>query len=47
VTETRVVAEFRAALETATGVGGPYTTWGFGDDAEPVTTELGLLVRDG
>ncbi len=37
-----------AAYVDATGATGPYTAWGFGDDAKPdLMTELGLLVRDG
>lgn len=37
-----------AAFVEATGRDGPYTAWGFGDDAKAdLMTELGLLVRDG
>jgi uncharacterized protein YhfF len=43
-----VVARFWDAYVAATGTGGPYTAWGFGDDERPeLMTRLGLLVRDG
>lgn len=42
------VEAFWAAYAAATGATGPYTAWGFGDDAKPeLMTTLGLLVRDG
>jgi uncharacterized protein YhfF len=42
------VEAFWAEYAAATGAGGPYTAWGFGDDAKPdLMTMLGLLVRDG
>jgi len=42
------VAEFWSAFVTVTGTTGPYTAWGFADDAKPeLMTKLGLLVRDG
>jgi hypothetical protein len=43
-----MVAEFWAAFEAATGVRGPYTTWGFGDDAKPdLMTDRPRAVREG
>lgn len=42
------VAAFWADYTAATGATGPYTAWGFGDDAKPdLMTRLGTLVRDG
>jgi uncharacterized protein YhfF len=42
------IERFWAAYVDATGASGPYTAWGFGDDAKPeLMTKLGLLVRDG
>ena len=44
----REVAAMWADYVAATGVGGGYTAWGFGDDGKPdLMTKLGLLVRDG
>jgi uncharacterized protein YhfF len=43
-----VVEEFWERFVAATGLDGPYTAWGFGDESRPdLMTELGLLVRDG
>lgn len=48
MTETEAVGRFWAEYTAATGETGPYTAWGFGDDAKPaLMTKLGLLVRDG
>ena len=42
------VATFWADYVASSGGSGPYTAWGFGDDAKPeLMTELALLVRDG
>ena len=42
------VAAMWADYTAATGATGPFTAWGFADDAHPeLMTKLGLLVRDG
>ena len=42
------VAAMWAEFASATGATGPYTAWGFADDAKPeLMTKLGRLVRDG
>jgi len=38
--------DFWRSFVDATGIDGPYTAWGFGNDPE-MADELGLLVRDG
>jgi uncharacterized protein YhfF len=40
------VAAFWSDFVAATGIDGPHTAWGFGNDPA-MATELGLLVRDG
>jgi molybdopterin-guanine dinucleotide biosynthesis protein A len=40
------VEAFWAEFVAATGIDGPHTAWGFGND-RAMATELGLLVRDG
>ena len=42
----QAVEEYWRAFVEATGIDGPYTAWGFGNDPE-MADALGVLVRDG
>jgi GrpB-like predicted nucleotidyltransferase (UPF0157 family)/uncharacterized protein YhfF len=41
------VREFWDGFVSATGIDGPHTAWGFGNDDPQMADQLGLLVRDG
>ena len=46
MSNSSAVEEFWRSFVSATGIGGTYTAWGFGNDAE-MADSLGRLVRDG